>query len=123
MIAAASDIVAANVTSCPQPTSVCANPSSSAMSAPIKITLHNARLLSHSLRNPLHLDDFCPRGGAGQDAHIAPRISGAVEMKSIKRSFASDQSQEKRLDDVEEDVRYDRCDVESPKHRHHSTQW
>lgn len=74
-----SPTVAASKTSCPNPTNVCARPSSSATSAPMRITFATMEFPSASQalnRFQIHsgdLDHLRPRGVAGNDAHIAPR--------------------------------------------------
>src|SRR5207248_6999197 len=76
---AISPTVAANRTSCPKPSIVCARPSRRATSAPTRITLATRELSSVS--QPLNgfqvdsanLDQLRSRRVAGNDAHIAPR--------------------------------------------------
>jgi len=74
-----SPTVAASKTSCPNPTNVCARPSSSAASAPMRITFATrgfpsaSQVLNRFQIYPADLDYLRPRGVPGNDAHIAPR--------------------------------------------------
>jgi len=76
---ATSPTVAANKTSCPNPISVCASPSSRATSVPTRITFATtefpslSQVLNRLKLDPAHLDHFGSRGETGYDAHIAPR--------------------------------------------------
>src|SRR6266478_7940847 len=76
-----SPTAAASETSCPNPTNVCARPSSSAPSAPMRITFATrefpsaSQVLNGFQIYPADLDHLRPRGVSGNDAHIAPRNS------------------------------------------------
>src|SRR5438105_186045 len=76
---ATSPIAAANNTSCPNPTSVCASPSSKATSAPTRITFATTEFpsISQALNrfqiDSTNLDDLGSRRVARHYAQIAPR--------------------------------------------------
>src|SRR2546423_5230707 len=76
---ATSPMVAANNTSCPNPSSVCASPSSRATSAPTRITFATTffssagQALNRFQIDPTNFDHLGSRRVAGDHAQIAPR--------------------------------------------------